>query len=122
MHPQHPPANIPSLTSSAPKYIYTWGAGQAEGNGGMKNLLGGKGANLTEMTRIGLPVPPGFTLTTEVCTYYYAHDRTYPASLQADIEAGIRNMEHLMGYRFGDAKISRSWWRCAPVPASPCPA
>jgi len=56
------------------------------------------------MTRIGLPVPPGFTLTTEVCTYYYAHDRSYPASLQADIEAGIRNMEQLMGYRFGDSE------------------
>ncbi|MCX6938715.1 MAG: pyruvate, phosphate dikinase [Verrucomicrobia bacterium] len=86
-----------------PKYIYTWGSGVAEGNGGMKNLLGGKGANLAEMTRIGLPVPPGFTLTTEVCTYYYANERTYPKSLQADIETGIRNMEQIMGYRFGDS-------------------
>ena len=102
----------PSIASSstnesrsimAPKYIYTWGSGVAEGNGEMKNLLGGKGANLAEMTRIGLPVPPGFTLTTEVCTYYYAHARTYPTSLQADIEKGIRNMEQIMGYRFGDA-------------------
>jgi pyruvate,orthophosphate dikinase len=87
----------------APKYLYTWGSGVAEGTGGMKNLLGGKGANLAEMTRIGLPVPPGFTLTTEVCTYYYDHARTYPTSLQADIEKGIRNMEQIMGYRFGDA-------------------
>ncbi len=91
-------------TTGAPKYLYTWGSGRAEGNGAMKNLLGGKGANLAEMTRIGLPVPPGFTLTTEVCSYYYNHARTYPASLQADIEAGIRNMEQIMGYRFGDAE------------------
>ena len=69
----------------------------------MKNLLGGKGANLAEMTRIGLPVPPGFTITTEVCTYYYANKRTYPSSLQAQMEAGVRNMEAIMGYKFGDA-------------------
>jgi len=70
----------------------------------MKPLLGGKGANLAEMTRIGLPVPPGFTITTEVCTYYYAHNRTYPASLQAEIEKGIANMERIMGTKFGDTK------------------
>src|SRR5438874_5514109 len=74
-----------SSASSAPKYVYTWGAGKADGNGGMKNLLGGKGANLAEMTRIGLPVPPGFTITTEVCTYFYAHKKTYPASLRAEM-------------------------------------
>jgi pyruvate,orthophosphate dikinase len=68
----------------------------------MKNLLGGKGANLAEMTRIGLPVPPGFTITTEVCTYYYANKRTYPASLQAQMEAGVANMERIMGCKFGD--------------------
>jgi pyruvate,orthophosphate dikinase len=67
----------------------------------MKNLLGGKGANLAEMTRIGLPVPPGFTITTEVCTYYYANKRTYPASLQAQMEAGVKNMEKIMGTKFG---------------------
>src|SRR5204863_268152 len=60
-------------------------------------------ANLAEMTRIGLPVPPGFTITTEVCTYYYANKRTYPASLQAEMEAGVKNMEKIMGYKFGDA-------------------
>ncbi|HWA11359.1 MAG TPA: pyruvate, phosphate dikinase [Opitutaceae bacterium] len=85
------------------KYVYTWGAAKADGHGGMKNLLGGKGANLAEMTRIGLPVPPGFTITTEVCTYFYAHKRTYPAALQAQMEAGIANMEKIMGYKFGDA-------------------
>jgi pyruvate,orthophosphate dikinase len=67
----------------------------------MKNLLGGKGANLAEMTRIGLPVPPGFTITTEVCTYFYANKRTYPASLQAQMEAGVKNMEKIMGTKFG---------------------
>ena len=83
------------------KYVYTWGAGKADGDGSMKALLGGKGANLAEMTRIGLPVPPGFTITTEVCTYYYANKRTYPASLQAQMEAGVANMERIMGTKFG---------------------
>jgi pyruvate,orthophosphate dikinase len=86
------------------KYVYTWGNKKADGDGSMKPLLGGKGANLAEMTRIGLPVPPGFTITTEVCTYYYAHKRTYPKELQAQMEAGIANMEKIMGYKFGDAK------------------
>lgn len=86
------------------KYVYTWGNGKADGNGSMKALLGGKGANLAEMTRIGLPVPPGFTATTEVCTYFYAHKKTYPSSLQAQMEAGVRNMEKIMGCKFGDAK------------------
>ncbi len=83
------------------KYVYTWGAGKADGNGSMKPLLGGKGANLAEMTRIGLPVPPGFTVTTEVCTYFYANKRTYPASLQGQMEAGVANMEKIMGTKFG---------------------
>ena len=86
------------------KYVYTWGNKKADGDGSMKPLLGGKGANLAEMTRIGLPVPPGFTITTEVCTYYYAHKKTYPAVLQAQMEAGVANMEKIMGYKFGDAK------------------
>ena len=68
----------------------------------MKALLGGKGANLAEMTRINLPVPPGFTISTEVCTYFYAHKRTYPTALQAQIEEGIRRMERIIGTRFGD--------------------
>ncbi len=86
------------------KYVYTWGAGKADGDGSMKALLGGKGANLAEMTRIDLPVPPGFTITTEVCTYFYANKKTYPASLQAQMEAGVVNMEKIMGCKFGDAK------------------
>jgi pyruvate,orthophosphate dikinase len=86
------------------KYVYTWGNKKADGDGTMKPLLGGKGANLAEMTRIGLPVPPGFTITTEVCTYFYAHKKTYPKELQAQMEAGVANMEKIMGYKFGDAK------------------
>ena len=93
-----------SSSGKGVKYVYTWGAGKADGDGGMKALLGGKGANLAEMTRIGLPVPPGFTITTEVCTYYYANRRSYPASLQAQMEAGVTNMEKIMGCKFGDAK------------------
>ena len=90
--------------AKAPKYVYTWGAGKADGDGSMKPLLGGKGANLAEMTRIGLPVPPGFTITTEVCTYFYQHKKTYPPELQAQVEAGVKNMEKIMGYKFGDSK------------------
>src|SRR5712675_2426613 len=86
------------------KYLYLFGNKKADGNGAMKALLGGKGANLAEMTRIGLPVPPGFTITTDVCTYFYDHKRTYPKELQGQMEAGIANMEKIMGCKFGDAK------------------
>ncbi|MCB1224172.1 MAG: pyruvate, phosphate dikinase, partial [Verrucomicrobiales bacterium] len=86
------------------KYVYSFGAGKADGNGSMKALLGGKGANLAEMSRIGLPVPPGFTITTEVCTYYYAHGRTYPSTLQSQMEQGVAKMERIMNCKFGDAK------------------
>ena len=86
------------------KYVYYFGDGRADGDGKMKGLLGGKGANLAEMTRIGLPVPPGFTISTEVCTYFYAHKRTYPATLQPQVEEGIRRMERIMGTKFGDTK------------------
>ncbi|MGI8431490.1 MAG: pyruvate, phosphate dikinase [Chthoniobacterales bacterium] len=89
-------------TGKAPRYVYNFGDGKADGDGSMKPLLGGKGANLAEMTRIDLPVPPGFTITTEVCTYYYAHKKQYPASLQAEMEKGIANMERIMGTKFGD--------------------
>jgi pyruvate,orthophosphate dikinase len=89
--------------SKGPKYVYTWGAGKADGDGSQKALLGGKGANLAEMTRIGLPVPPGFTISTEVCTYFYKHSRSYPSNLPAQIEAGVVNMEKIMGCKFGDA-------------------
>ena len=87
--------------SKAAKYVYVFGNKKADGDGSMKALLGGKGANLAEMTRIGLPVPPGFTITTEVCTHYYDHKRTYPKELRAQVEAGVANMEKIMGTRFG---------------------
>jgi pyruvate,orthophosphate dikinase len=90
--------------SKSNKYVYTWGNKKADGDGSMKPLLGGKGANLAEMTRIGLPVPPGFTITTEVCTYFYAHKKTYPKELAGQMQAGIANMEKIMGCKFGDAK------------------
>ena len=88
----------------AQKFVYFFGNGQAEGRADMKNLLGGKGANLAEMTSIGLPVPPGFTITTEVCTEFYKNDRTYPASLAAEVAANLQRVEGLMGRKFGDPK------------------
>src|SRR5687767_3191789 len=86
------------------KYVYFFGGGKAEGRADMKNLLGGKGANLAEMTNIGLPVPAGFTITTEVCTYFYDHNRSYPPELKAEVEAAMRKTEEVMGAKFGDAK------------------
>ncbi|MCD6025089.1 MAG: ppdK [Fibrobacteria bacterium] len=88
--------------AKAEKYVYLFGGKKTDGNSSMKNLLGGKGANLAEMASIGLPVPAGFTLTTEVCTYYYANKRTYPAALQKQIEEGVRHLETTMGRKFGD--------------------
>ena len=88
----------------AEKYVYFFGNGKAEGRADMKNLLGGKGANLAEMTSIGLPVPPGFTISTEVCTYYYANGETYPASLNDEVEANLKQVEQIMERTFGDAK------------------
>src|SRR4026208_887033 len=87
-----------------PKYVYSFGNKKADGNGSMKALLGGKGANLAEMTRIGLPVPPGFTITTEVCTYYYANKKTYPKELQGMIKSGVAQIEKIMGTTFNDKK------------------
>ncbi len=84
------------------KYVYQFGNKKADGNGSMKPLLGGKGANLAEMSRIGLPVPPGFTITTEVCTYYYDNKKTYPKSLTAEVKSGISAIEKIMGAKFGD--------------------
>ena len=84
------------------KYVVTFGGGQAEGSAKMKNELGGKGANLAEMNLIGLPVPAGFTLSTEVCNYYYDHDRQYPPELQDQVLAGLKNTEEVMGAKFGD--------------------
>ena len=86
------------------KYVYYFGDGKADGDGTMKSLLGGKGANLAEMTRINLPVPCGFTISTEVCTYYYDHKRTYPKQLDAQIDAAVAKMEKSMGKKFGSVQ------------------
>ncbi|MFQ5903117.1 MAG: pyruvate, phosphate dikinase, partial [Candidatus Binatia bacterium] len=84
------------------RYVYFFGGGKAEGKAAMRELLGGKGAGLHEMTRIGVPVPPGFTITTDVCTYYYAHRRQYPKGLNREIMAQLSRVEEIMGRRFGD--------------------
>ena len=93
-----------SSKSSKNKFVYLFGKSKTDGNGGMKPLLGGKGAGLAEMCRIGLPVPPGFTITTEVCTYYYDHKRTYPSALKAQMQAGLASIEKQTGKKFGDMK------------------
>ncbi|CAO4169518.1 pyruvate, phosphate dikinase [Methylorubrum populi] len=85
------------------KWVYFFGDGKAEGEASMRNLLGGKGANLAEMSNLGLPVPPGFTITTEVCTYYYEHGETYPAELKDAVNAALDTVGKLTGRRFGDA-------------------
>jgi len=85
----------------AAKYVYFFGNGSADGATEMKSLLGGKGANLAEMTSIGLPVPPGFTITTEVCTEFYKNNNTYPPSLKDEVDANIRRVEELLGKEFG---------------------
>jgi pyruvate,orthophosphate dikinase len=84
------------------KYVYLFASGKAEGRADMKALLGGKGANLAEMTNIGLPVPAGFTITTEVCTYFYQYDRTYPPELKDQVGEAMRKTEAAMGAKFGD--------------------
>ena len=78
------------------QYVYFFGNGKADGRADMKDLLGGKGANLAEMTNIGLPVPAGFSLTTDVCTYYYAHGQQYPAELKVQVEAALKKTEEAM--------------------------
>src|SRR5467141_5448778 len=85
------------------KFVYYFGEGKADGNGKMKPLLGGKGANLAEMTRIGLPVPPGFTISTEVCTYFYAHNKSYPKELEAQVKDALDHVARITGRKFGDA-------------------
>ncbi|MEO1151183.1 MAG: pyruvate, phosphate dikinase [Pseudomonadota bacterium] len=90
--------------TGAAKGVYSFGNGTAEGDASLKNLLGGKGANLAEMSNLGLPVPPGFTITTDVCTAYYDHDRTYPAGLREEVEAALAHVGSQVGKTFGDAK------------------
>ena len=84
------------------KWVYGFGGGRAEGRAEMKNLLGGKGANLAEMSNLGLPVPPGFTISTEACTFFYANAKTYPDELREQVEAALKQLEQRVGFAFGD--------------------
>jgi pyruvate,orthophosphate dikinase len=97
-----------SKTVAAPvkagKWVYTFGDGKAEGKAGLRDLLGGKGANLAEMANLGLPVPPGFTLPTSVCTYFYEHDKTYPKELQTQVEKALDHVGKITGKVFGDTR------------------
>jgi pyruvate, orthophosphate dikinase len=95
-------AATPALAAKAGKWVYTFGDGKAEGRAGMRDLLGGKGANLAEMANLGLPVPPGFTIPTSVCTYFYEHDKTYPKELKAQVEKALDYIGKLTGKKFGD--------------------
>ncbi len=121
------------------KHCYFFGGGKAEGNASMKNLLGGKGAGLAEMASIGLPVPAGFTITTEVCDLFYKNQRKYPEGLREEVAENIAKLEKTVGKRFGDsadpllvsvrsgAPISmpgmmETMSPCVPGLPSPCPA
>ena len=88
------------------KWVYSFSAERAEGRGEMKNLLGGKGANLHEMASLGLPVPPGFTITTEVCTHFYANGKTYPVDLARQVDAAIAEVGRQTGRAFGNSRTS----------------
>ncbi len=94
--------SVKPKSSKAQKYVYFFGGGKADGRADMKNLLGGKGANLAEMVNLGIPVPPGFTITTEVCTLYYKNNKQYPKELKAQVETALSRVEKIMGKKFGD--------------------
>src|SRR5256885_2720112 len=101
------PATATSRKTKAPdmaKWVYTFGDGAAEGKADMKNLLGGKGANLAEMANLGLPVPPGFTISTEVCTYFYANNKSYPKDLEGQVKDALDHVARITGKTFGDAR------------------
>ncbi len=97
-------ARKPAATAPKGQWVYAFGGGKAEGRASMRNLLGGKGVGLAEMAHLGLPVPPGFTITTEVCTYFYAHDKTYPKDLKPQVEAALAAVGRITGKKFGDAQ------------------
>jgi pyruvate, orthophosphate dikinase len=98
-------ANRPAAEAvKSGKWVFTFGDGKAEGKAGLRDLLGGKGANLAEMANLGLPVPPGFTIPTSVCTYFYAHDKSYPKELKTQVEKALDHVGKLAGKAFGDAK------------------
>ena len=104
-----------------PKYVYYFGDGHAEGNAKMKDVLGGKGAGLAEMTNIGVPVPPGFTISTAVCTYFTSTTKTYPPELKNAVAENLARVEKSVGRKFGDRE-SRSSSPSAPAPAPRCRA
>ena len=104
------------------KWVYSFGAGHNEGRADMKNLLGGKGANLAEMASIGLPVPPGFTITTEVCTAFYDNNRRYPDDLEADRCATRWRRWRRRSAASSAMRRIRCWCRCAPARGCPCRA
>jgi pyruvate,orthophosphate dikinase len=98
------PAKLAAAPIRADQWVFTFGDGKAEGKASMRDLLGGKGANLAEMANLGLPVPPGFTIPTSVCTYFYAHDKNYPKDLTAQVEKALDHVGKLTGKVFGDKK------------------
>ena len=96
------PPKASTKTSGKAKWVYRFGNGKAEGRGGMRDLLGGKGAGLAEMANLGLPVPPGFTITTAVCTQFYASNKRYPADLRSQVDAALIEVGRITGKGFGD--------------------
>ncbi|HLW22145.1 MAG TPA: PEP/pyruvate-binding domain-containing protein, partial [Sphaerochaetaceae bacterium] len=92
------------MSKDKTKYVYFFGEGKAEGAASMKELLGGKGANLADMTSIGLPVPPGFTISTEACAYYSTHDSSYPEGLREEVLEHLAHLEKVMGAKLGDSE------------------
>src|SRR5438132_5382306 len=97
-------ARAPSRSRKPAQWVYSFGGGKAQGRPGMRNLLGGKGAGLAEMARLGLPVPPGFTITTEVCAHFYAHNKSYPKELRSQVAAALAEVGRLTGRIFGDSE------------------
>src|SRR5262245_38799133 len=97
-----PAGDSPREAPGQHKWVYAFGGGKAEGRSDMRNLLGGKGAGLAEMANLGLPVPPSFTISTEVCTHYYANGNSYPKELQAQVERALAEVGRLTGKTFGD--------------------
>ena len=117
-----PAAKAARVAAKAGKWVYTFGDGKAEGKAGLRDLLGGKGANLAEMANLGLPVPPGFTIPTSVCTYFYAHGKTYPKELKAQVEKALDHVGKLDRQDIRRRRGIRCWSRCAPAPAPRCRA
>jgi pyruvate,orthophosphate dikinase len=107
--PGKPVASKPAADAvKSGKWVFTFGDGKAEGKAGLRDLLGGKGANLAEMANLGLPVPPGFTIPTSVCTYFYAHDKSYPKELKAQVEHRAQSRSQRQDGRSAGGDVRRS--------------